>query len=120
MIRVDVISKSNAVRRIAKGLPTYGIVWCWDEIVAVDLLNDAMRNAFFGRFDGSSDGIYYASGFRELDESNPVDLEPGKCILHKAKMRLVKTVKTFYRYYQHNEEEYWKKINGEPEQGNRG
>ena len=118
MIRVDVISKSDAVRRIAKGLPAYGIVWCWDEIVAVDLLNDAMRNAFFGRFDGSSDGIYYASGFRELDESSPVDLEPGKCILHKAKMRLVKTTKTFYRYYQHSEEEYWQKINGEPEQGN--
>ena len=84
MIRVDVISKSDAVRRIAKGLPAYGIVWCWDEIVAVDLLNGSMR----------------------------------KCILHKAKMRLVKTTKTFYRYYQHSEEEYWKKINGEPEQGN--
>jgi len=122
MIRVDVIRKSDAVRRIAKGLPAYGIVWCWDEIVAVDLLNGAMRNAFFGRFKGmrgSVDGIYYASGFRELDESNSIDLEPGKCILHKARMKQVKTTKTFYRYYQHSEEEYWKKINGEFEEDNR-
>ena len=94
MIRVDVISKSDAVRRIAKGLPAYGIVWCWDEIVAVDLLNDAMRNAFFGRFDGSSDGIYYASGFREMDESIPVDLAPGKCILHKANTLLCQPIKS--------------------------
>lgn len=116
MIRVDVIRKSDAVRRIAKGLPAYGIVWCWDEIVVVDLLNDAMRKAFLERFKGmrgSVNGIYYASGFSEFDESKGIDLEPGKCILHKARMKQVKTTKTFYRYYQHSEEEYWKKVNKE-------
>lgn len=112
MLRIDVIRKGDALRRIARGLPAYGVVWCWDEIVAVDLLDERMRKAFLERFPGRIEGIYYSSGFREFDESKGIDLEPGKCILHNAKLKQVKTTKTFYKYYQHSEEEYWASFNG--------
>lgn len=118
MIRINLIRKEDVAKRVAQNLPAYGVVLCWSEVVFVDLLDKKMRTAFFDRFNernGSSDGIYYASGLMEFDASKNVDLEPGKCIMHNAKLKQVKTTKTFYKYYQHSEEEYWKVINGELE-----
>ncbi len=116
MIRVNLIRKAEVKGRISKGLPTYGVIWCWEEIFFVDLLNEKMRKAFLDRFPGRMDGIYYASGFLEFDKGKDIDLEPGKCIIHEAKFKQLKTTKTFYKYYCHNEEEYFNSFNGEYEE----
>ena len=108
MVRVNLIRKSEVRGRVSKGLPTYGVIWWWHGIFFVDLLNERMRKAFLDRFPGRIDGIYYASGFKQFDKGKDIELEPGKCIIHDAKLKQLKTTKTFYKYYCHTEDEYWK------------
>lgn len=106
---IPLITKTEAMSRVKQGLPAYGVVWSWDEICYVDLLDEKMRNAFTKRFPTGIQGIYYASGIAQSSNEN-MSLGVGKYIIHQSDLEQIRTTRKFYKAYLHTEDEYNKKM----------
>ena len=106
---ITLVAKSEALKRVKQNLPAYGVVWSWDEICYVNLLDEKMRNAFLKRFPTGIQGIYYATKIASADSGN-IDMEAGKYIIHQSDLKQITTTRQFYKYYLHSEDEYNKKM----------
>lgn len=106
---ITLVAKSKAMERVKHNLPTYGVVWSWDEICYVDLLDEKMRNAFLKRFPAGIQGIYYATKIASAENGN-IDMEAGRYIIHQSEITKISTTRAFYKAYLHSEDEYNKKM----------
>ena len=111
MVIGNIITKTQADRRIKDGSPVYGVIASWDAVIFMDMRNASLRNAFRRRFPKKTEGVYYMSEISNAE--GDVDLMPGKYLVLDAELKEYKTVRTFYRNYGHSEQEYDKMMFGD-------
>lgn len=106
MIIAQLITRSEAQKRIKKGKSAFGLLDDWNGILYFDLNNKKLCEAFMQRFPKKEVWLLFASSIENVACSGKeMNVAKGKYLIRDEKLVQYKTVRRLYKDFSKSEEE---------------
>ncbi len=110
MIIAEIITRTEARKRIKKSQSAFGLIDDWEGILYANLNDKKMCEAFMKRFPKKEPWLHFASSIENIKCCEEMDIKSGKYLICDTKLVQYKTTRALYKDFCKSEEELTEKL----------